>query len=114
MPLPRTLLTTVSQRRASRSSPASAGTFGQTTASLTPRAVCFPRDDVRFAERVQGLVDTAGPHGPITAAVQALLRDEYPLAVISPRHPLAAVDGGWVWYVFREGSLVPIVEETTS
>jgi hypothetical protein len=75
--------------------------------------VCFPRDDPRFAERVQQLVDGAAPRGPIVAVVQALLREVYPLAVVSPRHELAAIDGARVWYAFREGCVVPIADEAT-
>lgn len=79
-----------------------------------PLAVCFPRDDPGFAERVQILLD--GPHAerPFAAAVQALLRETYPLAVISPRHELADVGGGRVWYVFRDGSAVPTLDRETS
>lgn len=38
--------------------------------------------------------------GPFTATVQARLRETYPLAGISPRHEIAAIDGARVWYVF--------------
>ena len=76
-------------------------------ANPSPRAVCFPRDDPAFADHVQGLF--AGSHAdrPFAAAVQALLRETYPQAVISPRHELADHDGGPVCYVFRDGSAVP-------
>jgi hypothetical protein len=79
-----------------------------------PLAVCFPRDDPGFAERVQLLFD--GPHseGPFAAAVQALLRETYFRAVISPRHELAALDGRRVCYAFRDGSAVPNVDRETS
>lgn len=79
-----------------------------------PLAVCFPRDDQRFAERVQILFDGSDPARPFAAAVQALLRETYPLAVISPRHELAALDGGRVWYAFRDGSAVPRVDREAS
>ena len=78
-----------------------------------PLAVCFPRDDPGLAERVPTLFD--GPHArrPFAAAVQALLRETYPLAVISPRNELASLDRGSVWYVFRDGSAVPNVDRET-
>ena len=80
-----------------------------------PLAVCFPRDDPGFAERVQILFDVADSEDrPFAAAVQALLRETYPLAVISPRHELAALDGELVWYAFRDGSAVPTVDRDTS
>jgi hypothetical protein len=82
--------------------------------SETPQIVCFPRDDPRFAEQVKSLLDGSHPAGPFAAAVQALLRETHPLAVISPRHELAAIDGARVWYVFRDGSLVPAVDGDTS
>ena len=28
------------------------------------------------------------------------------MAVVAPRHDLAAIDGAQVWYVFRDGSMV--------
>ena len=43
-----------------------------------------------------------------------VLRETYPLAVISPRHELAAVDGRRVWYAFRDGSAVPALDGATS
>jgi hypothetical protein len=79
-----------------------------------PLAVCFPRDDPGFAERVQVLFDGSPFERPFAAAVQALLRETYPLAVISPRHELATLDGGRVWYAFRDGSALPIVDRRTS
>ena len=113
MPLPAAALTFVSLQRPGRSSPTGAGMLGRIPASGTPRAVCFPHDDARFAERTQALVDAAGPDGPITATLQALLREAYPLAVVAPRHELAAGDGRRVWYAFREGSVVPVADEAT-
>ncbi len=75
------------------------------------RAVCFPRDDARFTDRVQDLVGASHPGEPSQAAVQALLREHYRLAVVSPRHVLAALDGERVWYAFRDGSLVPVADQ---
>ena len=79
-----------------------------------PLAVCFPRDDPGFAECVQTLLDGSPSEWPFAAAVQALLRETYPLAVISPRHELTALDGRRVWYAFRDFSAVPNVEGDTS
>jgi hypothetical protein len=79
-----------------------------------PRAVCFPRDDPQFAERVQDLLDGSDSDGPFAAAVQALLRETHPLAVIAPRNGLAALDRRRVWYAFRDGSAVPSVNRETS
>jgi len=78
--------------------------------SESPVAMCFPHDDPRFAERVQTLLDDSHPKGPFAAAVQALLRAEYPLAEVHPRHELAALDGRRVWYAFRDGSIVPVAD----
>ena len=75
-----------------------------------PLAVCFPRDDPGFAERVEILFDGSPSERPFAAAVQALLRETHPLAVISPRHELASIDGARVWYAFRDGSLVPTAD----
>jgi hypothetical protein len=82
--------------------------------SETPRAVCFPRDDPLFAERVENLLDDAHAEGPFPAAVQALLRESYPQAVIRPRHDLAAFGGEGRWYVFRDGMATPTVRPEAS
>lgn len=52
--------------------------------NVLPLAVCFRRRDHGFAERVQVLFDDSRSARPFAAAVQALLRETYPLAVISP------------------------------
>ena len=75
-----------------------------------PLAVCFPRDDRGFAERVQTVLLGSHSEAPFAAAVQALLRETHPLAVISPRNELAALDGARVWYAFRDGSLVTALD----
>ena len=80
----------------------------------SPLAVCFPRDDAGFAERVRIHCDGSNSERPFAAAVQALLRETYPLAVISPRHEFAALDGRRVWYAFRDGSAMPHVDGHTS
>lgn len=82
--------------------------------SEAPMAVCFPRDDSEFAEHVRLLVADSQDERPFAAAIQALLRETYPLAVISQRQGFAALDGGRVWYAYRDGSLVPNVVRETS
>jgi hypothetical protein len=77
-------------------------------------AVCFPRDDEAFAARVQACLDGSSGNGPFPAAIQALLRETYPLAVVAPRHDLAAIDGAQMWYAFRDGSMVPPVDGDSS
>ena len=77
----------------------------------SPLAVCFPREDGEFAVRVQTLLDGSQSEWPFAAAVQALLRETYPLAVISPRHEPA---GARVWYAFRDGSAVLDIDGDTS
>lgn len=116
MPLPRTVPTTLSVER-STPPRTHAGAFGRLARSEMnelPLAVCFPRDDGEFAARVQTLLDGSHSEWPFAAAVQALLRETYPLAVISPRHELAALDGGRVWYAFRDFSTVLNVDGDTS
>ena len=76
---------------------------------LMRRTVCFPRDDETFASYVQTCLDGSNGEGPFPAAIQALLRETYPLAVVAARHDLAALDGAQVWYAFRDGSMVPTV-----
>ena len=79
-----------------------------------PLAVCFPRDDDAFAARVQICLDLLQGDGPFPAAIQALLRETYPLAVVAPRHELAAFDRAQVWYAFRDGSMVTAVDGDSS
>ena len=76
----------------------------------SPLAVCFPRDDGEFVTRVQTLLDGSRSEWPFAAAVQALLRETYPQAVVSPRHELAALDSARVWYVFRDPATEPNVD----
>ena len=77
-------------------------------------AVCFPRDDKAFAAHVQACLDGSIGNEPFRAAVQALLRETYPLAVVAPRHHLAAIDGAQLWYAFRDGSMVSRVHADSS
>jgi len=81
---------------------------------LKRRTVCFPRDDETFAIYVQTCLDGSNGEGPFPAAIQALLRETYPLAVIATRHYLAALDGAQVWYAFRDGAMVAPVETDSS
>ena len=68
------------------------------------RALCFPRDDDAFASHVQRLVEAAPQDEPVWAAVEALLRKTYPMALISPRLGMATLDRVVVWYVYRDGT----------
>jgi hypothetical protein len=81
---------------------------------LRRRTLCFPSDDDIFATYVQTCLDGSNGEGPFPAAIQALLRETYPLAVIAPRHDLAALDGAQVWYAFRDGSMVAPVDTDSS
>jgi hypothetical protein len=123
LPLPRTVLPALSVERSSPpgTDPGACGrlTRSQMNESLSQMnesfvAVCFPRDDPGFAERVQILFEGSHSERPFEAAVQALLRETYPLAVITPRHGLAALDGRRVWYAFRDGSAIPNGKGDTS
>ena len=116
MPPPRTVLTTPSIERSSPPG-TDAGAYGRLPPSPVnelPLALCFPRDDHGFAERVQILFDGSYAERPFAVAIQVLLRETYPLAVISPRHELASLDRELVWYAFRDGSAVPNVDRETS
>jgi hypothetical protein len=78
------------------------------------RAVCFPREDDAFATRVHRLVegsadrmvDAPADGDAIHAVVEAILRQTYPMAIISPRIGMASADGAVVWYVFRDGTFL--------
>lgn len=78
-----------------------------------PLILCFPRDDPYFAERVRTLIGPSATEEPMMAAVQALLRETHPLAVISPRHDLAVLAEGRVWYAFRDGSVAHTADGET-
>jgi hypothetical protein len=79
------------------------------------RAVCFPTDDVAFVSHVQRLLQDVPDRAPLWAAVEATLRETYPLALISPRMGIAALDIEKVWYVYRDGTYMgpSVPEETT-
>jgi hypothetical protein len=67
------------------------------------RAFCFPSTDLVFAARVGELLEPPDQE-PLWAAVEATLRDTYPLALISPRMGSAALDTAKVWHVYRDGT----------
>ena len=70
------------------------------------RAVCFPREDEVFVDHVRSLMGAAtSPDEPLRAAIEATLRDSYPLAVVAARHPFAALDDRPTWYVYRDGGI---------
>lgn len=71
------------------------------------RAVCFPPDDDTFVAHVQRLVQAPISVEPLQAAIESLLRETYPLAVIAPRQAMASVDGQRTWYVYRDGASAP-------
>lgn len=63
----------------------------------------FPRDDGRFAARVESLTVLADSQG--VRRLEERLRDYYPRAVVRQRDPLGAVDPTTeTWYVYRDGS----------
>ena len=68
--------------------------------------VCFPHEDDAFASHVQRLVEAAPREEPVWAAVEALLRDTYPMALISPRLGMATLGRVVVWYVYRDGTFL--------
>lgn len=112
MNLQRTVVTALGVKRPGtpRTDSGAIGSVAMSRIGGMPLAVCFPRDDPGFAARVRSLLDGSSSEGPFAAAVQALLRETHPLAVISPRHELGAIDGARVWYAFRDGSLMPAVD----
>jgi hypothetical protein len=79
----------------------------------TVRAFCFPNDDVAFVRLVHEAVGWHADREPFDAAVEAMLRETYPLVVVSARAPMAAVDGRTVVYVFRDGRVVPHADEAS-
>ena len=113
MPRPRTARTDQGSELPSppRAGAVTIGRLPRSELSPLPPAVCFPRDDGGFAARVQTLLEDSHAEWPFAAAVQALLRETYPLAVISPRHEPA---GTRAWFAFRDGSAVPSVDGDTS
>jgi hypothetical protein len=62
--------------------------------------VINPRRDVDFAARVEG----EGPDAPSPAALEAILRTDYPRAVVRPRQ--LEGERSEIWYVYREGTWV--------
>jgi len=70
------------------------------------RAVCFPRVDATFDSHVRALLGAVPDQEPLWAAIEATLRETYPLAIISPRMGFAALDTDKVWYVYRDGTFL--------
>jgi hypothetical protein len=78
------------------------------------RAICFPRVDLTFDTHVRELLEAVPDRAPLWAAVEATLRETYPLALISPRMGFAALDAEMVWYVYRDGTFLgPLVPDAT-
>jgi len=62
----------------------------------------FPRDDRAFVLRAEGWLQDLDPDVP--ERLEALLRLEYPDAVVRPRDDLGTLDGtNQAWYVYRDG-----------
>jgi len=72
------------------------------TVTLLP----FPRDDEVFVGRARSLLeDLDGEAGGAPERLEALLRLEFPGAVVKRRDRLAALDGSnEAWYVYRDGT----------
>ena len=73
------------------------------------RAMCFPQHDALFAADVARVVRRAAEHDrePIGTAVESLLREAYATAVVWVRQGAISRDGRKVWYVLRDGSILP-------
>lgn len=63
--------------------------------------VINPRDDDTFAAQAREL----GASSSTAEALQALLRQNYPRAVVRPRQLEGERDE--IWYVYREGAWIP-------
>lgn len=70
------------------------------------RAICFPYDDSAFVGRAHEAVQSVESDEPLEAAIQALLRTTYPLAVVKQRLSIADIEGATVLYIFRDGRVV--------
>ena len=44
------------------------------------------------------------------ATAEALLLETYPLTLVAPRHPFTSLDGRRMWYVVRDGAILPAVD----
>ncbi len=71
-----------------------------------PSVHIFPSDDEAFREFAFAAIDE---HGPLSAeSLEAVLTERYPAARVRPRDPRGANAGDEaVWYVFRDGGVVP-------
>ena len=63
--------------------------------------VINPRTDSDFV----ALVEAASPGAPSAEALQALLRAQFPKAIVRPRQLEGEREE--VWYVYREGTWIP-------
>jgi hypothetical protein len=65
----------------------------------------FPRDDDAFVRHAQlALEDVDSSPEAAPAHLEALLRVDYPGAVVRRRDGLGSFDGLEAWYVYRDGS----------
>ena len=67
-----------------------------------PVLILNPRDDTGFTRYAEELVERGAEDA---SALQARLRDRYPMAVVRPRD--LSSERTAVWYVYREGYWVP-------
>lgn len=66
--------------------------------------LCVPSSDAEFNSAVHAAVATLGPTSVITpAAVESILRTNYPNATLVARHELASYDPAPTWYALRDG-----------
>jgi len=73
---------------------------GRSRVTLLP----FPRDDEVFVRRAELLKDAVDGDADAPQRLQALLRRDYPDAIVRPRDGFAAVDeASEAWYVYRDG-----------
>ena len=80
---------------------------GITTRGIT--LLCFPAQDAVLATIASR--HAASLQDPTPTALQALLRDGYPQAIVRPREPFAALHGGAAWYVYRDGRYSPFASD---
>ena len=74
--------------------------------------VPFPRHDDVFIARAELLMNALDGDADAPQRLQALLRREYPHAIVRPRDGLAALDETNVaWYVYRDGHPTPTADE---
>jgi PAS domain-containing protein len=74
-------------------------THGQVT------LLCFPPYDESFTRLA--MRELAGAKEPDPDALQVVLRVHFPYATVRPREPLASLQPGETWYVYRDGRYSP-------